>query len=297
MQQHISTYRMAALCDALQVSPSGFYAWRKRPINEARLALNHAISACHAQHKARVGAPSIHADIEVQGFAVSERTVGRIMQRAGLRAKYSRKFKHTTDSNHPYGASPHLLNRDFSATRPNQVWVGDITYIHTDEGWLYLAVMLDIYSRQVVGWQMSHRIDRHLVCDALQAALVTRGMAKQPLSESSTGLPIGLMVHSDQGVQYASKDYRDMIQAYRLTQSMSRRANCWDNAVAESFFATLKKQAVHGERFLTRRAAQQHIFEYIECYYNRVRRHSTNGWVSPVNFEAAYYQRIEGMTV
>jgi putative transposase len=143
------------------------------------------------------------------------------------------------------------------------------------KGWLYLAVMLDLYSRQVVGWQMSKRIDRHLVCDALQAALVTRGIAKQLLSD----MPIGLMVHSDQGVQYASKDYRDMIQDYRLTQSMSRRANCWEfalsrhlhavqgshNAVAESFFATLKKQAIHGEHFLTRQAAQQHIFEYIEC--------------------------------
>ena len=167
---------------------------------------------------------------------------------------------------------------------------GDITYIRTDEGWLYLAVVLDIYSRQVVGWQMSRRIDRHLLCDALQAALVTRGIAKQPLSE----MPIGLMVHSDQGVQYASGDYRDMIQDYHLTQSMSRRGNRWDNAVAESFFAPLKKQAIDGERFLTREAAKQQIFEYIECDYNRVPRHSTNGWVSPVDFEAAYYKSIEG---
>ena len=156
-----------------------------------------------------------------------------------------------------------------------------------------MAVMLDLYSRQVVGWQMSKRIDRHLVCDALQAVLVTRGIAKQPLSE----MPIGLMVHSDQGVQYASGDYRDMIQDYHLTQSMSRRGNCWDNAVAESFFVTLKKQAIYGERFLTREAAKQQIFEYIECDYNRVRRHSTNGWVSPVDFEAAYYKSIEGMRV
>ena len=293
MQQHINTYRIAALCDALHVSRSGFHAWCNRLTNQAKLALSQAITACHIRHKTRVGAPSIHADLQAQGQGVSVRTVARIMQRLGLRAKYSRKFKHTTDSNHQYGASSNLLNRDFNATRPNQVWVGDITYIRTNEGWLYLAVMLDIYSRQVVGWQMSNRIDRHLVCDALQAALVTRGIVKQPLSE----MPIGLMVHSDQGVQYASNDYRHMIGDYGLTQSMSRRGNCWDNAVAESFFATLKKQAIHGERFITRQAAQQHIFEYIECYYNRVRRHSTNGWVSPVDFEAAYYKSIEGMIV
>ena len=144
--------------------------------------------------------------------------------------------------------------------------MGDITYIRTDEGWLYLAVLLGLYSRQVVGWQMSKRIDRQLVCDTLQAAILMRGK------------PEGVMGYSDQGVQYASKDYRSLIMQYQLTQSMSRRGNCWDNAAAESFFTTLKKQAVYGERFLTRQEAQQTIFEYIECYYNRVNRHSTNGW-------------------
>lgn len=301
MQQHLHTYRMKALCDALSVRRSGYYAWVNRPVNQTRLQLRSAIAACHVSHQARAGAPSIHADLQAAGMIISVRTVARILCSLGLRAKYSRKFKRTTDSNHQYGASSNLVNRNFTATAPNQVWVGDITYIRTDEGWLYLAVMLDIYSRQVVGWQMSNRIDRHLVCDALQAALVTRGIAKQPLNAMPIGLPaslpIGLMVHSDQGVQYVSNDYRDVIKDYGLTQSMSRRGNCWDNAVAESFFATLKKQAIYGERFLTREAAKQHIFGYIECYYNRVRRHSTNGWVSPVNFEAAYYKSIEGMGV
>ena len=289
MQQHIDQYRSAALCEVLQVSRSGYHAWRNRPIKADALRLSNAIAACHTSHKARAGAPYIAADMQAQGFCVSVRSVGRILQSLGLRAKGSRKFKRTTDSNRQYLASPNLLNRHFKVSAPNQVWVGDITYIRTDEGWLYLAVMLDLYSRQVVGWQMSKRIDRHLVCDALQAALVTRGISKGQLND--------LMVHSDQGVQYASGDYRHMIKEYGLTQSMSRRGNCWDNAVAESFFATLKKQAVHGERFLTRQAAQQAIFEYIECYYNRVRRHSTNGWVSPVDFEAAYYKSIEEMTV
>jgi len=289
MQQHLTQYQPAALCEALAISRSGYHAWCKRPVNAARQTLTNAVAACHSRHKARAGAPSIAADVQAQGVAVSERTVGRIMQSLGLRAKGSRKFKCTTDSNHQYGASPNLLNRQFQVSQPNQVWVGDITYIRTDEGWLYLAVMLDIYSRQVVGWQMSHRIDRHLVCDALQAALLTRGICKSKQNQ--------LMVHSDQGVQYASGDYRDLIEDYHLQQSMSRRGNCWDNAVAESFFATLKKQAIHGERFLTRQAAQQCVFEYIECYYNRVRRHSTIGWVSPVDFEVAYYKSIEGMAV
>lgn len=181
MQKHISIYSMTAWCEALHVSRSSYHAWCKDPINEARLGLNHAINACHVSHKARAGALGIAADVQAQGFAVRERTVGRIMQTLRLRAKGSRKFKRTTDSNHKYGASSNLLNRQFEVTRPNQVWVGDITYIRTDEGWLYLAVMLDLFSRQVVDWQMSSRIDRHLVCDALKAALVTRGMVKQPL--------------------------------------------------------------------------------------------------------------------
>ena len=285
MQQHITQYRMKSLCEALSVSRSGYRAWLHRPANPYKEAFKETVSVSYRTHKGRAGAPSINAEIKAKGFNVSVRTVGRIMQRVGLRARGCRKFKRTTDSNHKYAASPNLLDRQFTVARPNQVWVGDITYIRTDEGWLYLAVLLDLYSRQVVGWQMSTRIDRQLVCDALQAAILTRGK------------PEGVMVHSDQGVQYVSKDYRALITQYQLTQSMSRRGNCWDNAVAESFFATLKKQAVYGERFLTRQEAQQTIFEYIECYYNRVRRHSTNNWLSPVDYEAAYYNNIEGMPV
>jgi transposase InsO family protein len=285
MQQHITQYRMKSLCEALSVSRSGYRAWLHRPANPYKEAFKETVSVSYRAHKGRAGAPSITAEIKAKGFNVSVRTVGRIMQRLGLRARGCRKFKRTTDSNHKYAASPNLLDRQFTVARPNQVWVGDITYIRTDEGWLYLAVLLDLYSRQVVGWQISTRIDRQLVCDALQAAILTRGK------------PEGVMVHSDQGVQYVSKDYRALITQYQLTQSMSRRGNCWDNAVAESFFATLKKQAVYGERFLTRQEAQQHIFEYIECYYNRVRRHSTNNWLSPVDYETAYYNNIEGASV
>lgn len=285
MQQHIAQYRIKALCEALAVSRSGYRSWLCRPVNQYKLAFKEAVNTCYLTHKARAGAPSITAEIKAKGFNVSVRTVGRMMRTLGLRARGCRKFKCTTDSNHKYGASPNLLDRQFKVTRPNQVWVGDITYIRTDEGWLYLAVLLDLYSRQVVGWQMSTRIDHQLVCDALQAAILTRGK------------PEGVMVHSDQGVQYASKDYRSLITQYQLRQSMSRRGNCWDNAVAESFFATLKKQAVYGERFLTSDEAQHSIFEYIECYYNRIRRHSNNGWLSPVDYEAEYYNSIEGKPV
>jgi len=285
MLQHIAQYRMKALWEALAVSRSGYRSWLCRPVNQCKLAFKEAVNTCYLAHKARAGAPSMTAEIKAKGFNMSVRSVGRMMRTLGLRARGCRKFKCTTDSNHTYGASPSLLDRQFKVTRPNQVWVGDITYIHTDEGCLYLAVFLDLYSRQVVGWQMSARIDRQLVCDALQAAILTRGK------------PEGVMVHADQGVQYPSKDYRSLITQYQLTQSMSPRANGWDNAVAESFFATLKKQADYGEGFLTRHEAQQVIFEYIECYYNRIRRHSNNGWLSPVDYEAEYYNSIEGMSV
>ena len=283
MKAHLNQYRMAALCQALSVSRSGYYAWLVRPQRHTRLT--EAIGDCYKVHKARVGAPSVHAELAGSGFDACVRTVGRHMQRLGLRAKGAKKFKRTTDSNHSQAVSPNLLERQFKVAAPNQVWVGDITYIRTSEGWLYLATVIDLYSRAVVGWQMSQRINGKLVCDALQAALITRGKPK------------GVMVHTDQGSQYASNAYRKILTDSGLVQSMSRRGNCWDNAVAESFFATLKKQAIHGEHFTTREQAKQAIFEYIETYYNRIRRHSTVGWLSPLNFESLYYQSLEDSTV
>lgn len=283
MKEHLDQYRMSALCQALSVSPSGYYAWAKRPCRHDKL--RQAIVACHKMHKARVGAPSIHADLVQAGYTQCVRTIGRHMRCLGLKAKGSRKFKRTTDSQHSKLVCANLLNQQFEVTAPNQAWVSDITYIHTLQGWLYLAVVIDLYSRAVVGWQMSERIDAALVCDALQAALLVRDRPK------------GVMIHSDQGVQYASNSYRKMIAEHQMTQSMSRRGNCWDNAVAESFFSTLKKQAVHGERFGTRLQAKQVIFEYIEGYYNRIRRHSTIGWLSPMNYESLYYQALGGANV
>ena len=283
MASYLDQYSMPALCQALCVGRSGFYAWRKR--EHGAKAIDVAVSNVYIAQRCKVGAPSVAAGVAANGFKVSESTVGRSMKRQGLRARMSRKFRHTTDSKHSYKVSPNLLDRQFKVAMPNQVWVGDITYLRVREGWLYLAVMIDLFSRQVVGWQMSDRINQELVNDALDAALTTRGK------------PNGVMIHSDQGVQYCAKSFRKIIADNHLTQSMSRKANCWDNAVAESFFASLKKQSVYGYSLKTRDAIRSHIFEYIEIYYNRVRRHSTNGWLSPVDFERLHHKTIEEQAV
>ena len=196
------------------------------------------------------------------------------MRRQGLRAKAAKKFKATTNSKHNLPVAPNLLNQDFTATAPNQKYVGDITYLWTDEGWLYLAIVIDLYSRLVVGWAMSKRMTAQLACDALQMALWRRRM------------PTGVIVHSDRGSQYCSGAYQALIRKHGLLCSMSAKGNCYDNACAESFFHSLKVEAIHGERFATREEMRKTVFEYIEVDYNRNRRHSANGFISPEAFEA-----------
>lgn len=279
MKEQLGIHNLRALCVAYKVSKSGYYAWQARP--KRSNLLHNRVSQCFAHHGARAGAPCLTKDVNALGLPVSQRTVGRSLARLGLRPRSMRKFRATTNSKHKLPVNQNLLNRQFTLDKPNQVWVGDITYIRTDEGWLYLAIMLDLFSRQIVGWQMSSRIDAQLVKDALQAALVNRGN------------PTGVMIHSDQGVQYCAKSFRRLIERYSLNQSMSRKGNCWDNAVAESFFASLKKQAIYGTRLATRNQARQVVFEYIEHYYNRVRRHSNNGWLTPVEFERLHHQSLE----
>jgi transposase InsO family protein len=283
MHDQLSHHRMKALCQALQLSRSGYYAWHKRKSRTAPLLS--AVSQAFASHQARAGAPSLHHELQVQGFEISERSVGRALAKLGLRAKGTRKFKPAGSKKHHLSTAPNLLGRQFAIDKPNQVWVTDITYIRTSEGWLYLAVMIDLHSRLVVGWQMDTRMEQHLVCDALQAALLVRGKPK------------GVMIHSDQGSQYCSKAFRKLLVKHELTQSMSRRGNCWDNAVAESFFATLKKAVIYGQPLQSREQTRNTVFEFIESYYNRVRRHSNNGWLSPAKFEQAYYQSLEGLVV
>ncbi len=212
MQLHLGLYKMRALCQGLQVSRSGFYAWRKR-VAEPQ-PLNDALAGLHAQHKQRAGAPMLSKDLQEMGFKCSERTVGRRLQKMGLQVHYARKFKATTQSCHKLTPSPNVLQRSFAVNKPNSAWVGDITYIPTKEGWLYLAVFLDLYSRKVVGWQMSERIDQTLVTEALEAALVSRGY------------PSGVIVHSDRGSQYCSAAFRSLLKRHCLTQSMSRKGDC-----------------------------------------------------------------------
>jgi putative transposase len=226
-------------------------------------------------HKSRYGSRRIRKKLIANGWQVSRRRVCKLMKVMQLSCKAKRKFKHTTDSDHHLPVAPNRLDRNFSTDKPDQVYVGDITYIPTREGWLYLAVVIDLFSRKVVGWSMDKRMKAKLVNDAFVMAIKNRQPAK------------GLLSHSDQGSQYASQSHRALLATYGIKQSMSRRGNCWDNAVAESFFHTLKVELMHGECYETREQAMQAIFEYIEVFYNRIRMHSANDYLSPVEYEAA----------
>ena len=282
MKQHDQEFRIRAMSRVLKVSRSGYYDWLKRQSlapslrAQRRQARDEAIKTAFEHSKGRSGSPNITRDLHDAGDRCNRKTVADSMRRQGLRAKAARKFKVTTDSKHDLPVAPNRLGRDFSAEVPNQKWVGDITYLWTDEGWMYLAVIIDLFSRAVIGWSLSHRMTRHLVCDALRMALWRRGFPK------------GVLVHHDRGSQYCSNDYQQLLADHRLICSMSRKGNCWDNAVAESFFHTLKVEAIRDERFHTREQLKQEVFEYIEVDYNRNRRHSAVGYISPMAFEAKY---------
>lgn len=264
------------MCRCLEVSRSGYYAWRVRPesartVEDRRLLVE--IHRFHKKSRHRYGSPRVHADLAAAGDRVGRKRVARLMRAAGLRAKRKRKYLCTTDSRHSLPAAPNLLNRNFSPEKPNQLWAGDITYIPTGEGWLMLATVLDLFSRRVVGWTMDRRLDRTLTLGALSMAIRQRRPGP------------GLIVHSDRGRQYASAEYRALLAKHGLVASMSRLANCWDNAVAESFFATLKAELVNDTPYKTRAEAKSAVFEWIEAYYNRQRRHSTLRYMTPVEYE------------
>ena len=282
--EFITSHRMlwpvAIQCRTLAVSRSGYYAWLRRPVCESARRRDQLISQIQAIHATRYhdvyGAPRLQVELQAQGCLCNRKTVAKCMKEAGIKAATQKKFRVlTTDSNHPHPVAENIVNREFIPAAKNQTWTADITYIPTDEGWLYLAVVEDLYSRKIVGWSMSDRIDSRLVVDALQMAV------HRELPDA------GLVAHSDRGVQYASEHYQTLLKQNDITCSMSRKGNCWDNAPMESFFATLKKELVHRERYQTRRQARQSLFEYIETFYNRVRRHSKLGYLSPVNFEQA----------
>lgn len=262
------------LCRALRVSPSGYYAARSRPPSaraQRQSALVIRIREVHDASRQSYGAPRVHAELAAQGVVCCRNTVAKLMRREQIVPRATRKFKVTTDSRHTKAISPNLIRRRFKAKRPNASWLSDITYIPTREGWLYLAAVMDVYSRAIVGWGMSSSLDGKLATDALQMAITRRGIPE--------------IVHSDRGSTYATWLYRDLIRKYQIRQSMSRKGNCWDNAPMESFFHSLKTDLVMHCDYQTRDEARASLFEYMEVFYNRQRRHSTLNYVAPLAFE------------
>jgi putative transposase len=270
------------MCDALDVSESGYHAWvARRPSRADRRQeeLVAAIEAIHAEVKGRYGSPRMTAELNARGHECSENTVAKLMREHGIRAKAPKRSVRTTDSRHGLPVAANVLARAFDPPGPNAAWSADITYIPTADGWLYLAVVEDLFSRMIVGWAMDATMTSRLVVDALEMAVHGR-------------LPgAGLVAHSDRGSQYASDHYRRVLGRHGIECSMSRVAQCWDNAPVESFFAGLKRELVHDERYATRDEARASIFEYVEVFYNRVRRHSSLGYVSPAEFERTHNQK------
>lgn len=264
------------MCQVFSVSRSGYYKWRSRPesrrsVENRRLDVH--IKAIYMKHKGRSGSPKITEELNDNGFSVSKNRVARRMKAAGLRSIVRRKFRVTTDSKHSFPIAENLLQRDFTASAPNTVWVSDITYIATERGWLYLTVFLDLFSRMVVGWALSSSLSSQMALTALHRAIRSRRPGA------------GLIIHSDRGIQYACHDFRKLLNKHGFVQSMSRKGDCWDNAVAESLFSIIKSELIHHERFKGPQDALATIFEYIEIYYNRKRKHSTLGYQTPDQFE------------
>ena len=278
-------YPIRLMCRCLAVSRSGYYAWRKRPPSarakrDARLRVE--IAASHTASRRTYGSPRILRDLREEGHCVSRKRVARLMHELGLAGRRKRRFRATTDSRHRFPVAPNVLMRDFDVETPNTAWVTDITYVATLEGWLYLAVILDLFSRRVVGYAMSEQIDRTLVLEALREALMRRPGARD------------LVHHSDRGSQYASHDYRDALDQAGITCSMSRRGNCWDNAVAESFFGTLKTELLYELPLQTNEATRSVVVDYIEAFYNVRRRHSSLDYQSPVEYELKKGRELRG---
>lgn len=271
-------FSIGVVCEVLEVSRSGYYARLRRPQSnqsKRREELAQKIQAVHQENRSVYGSPRVCEALLIQGERVCENTVADIMKEREIRAKQKKKFVPvTTDSRHHQPVAQNILNREFTAEMPNQKWVVDITYIPTDEGWLYLAGVMDLFSRRIVGWSMADHMQTELVSDALQMAIARRCPDE------------GLLHHSDRGVQYASDDYLHLLQSHKIEASMSGKGNCWDNAAMESFWSTLKTEEVYQNIYATREQARASIFEYIEIFYNRKRLHSSLGYKSPEAFEA-----------
>jgi transposase InsO family protein len=278
IRDHQAEFPVEVLCDVLGVSRSGYYAWRQRPPSPAtvrRGRLVEQIREAHQESRSTYGSPRVHRELEARGVACCENTVAKLMRANDIRSKARRRFvARTTDSRHDRPVAEDLLAREFYPERPDAVWAADITYIPTAEGWLYLAAVIDLCSRRVVGWATADHLRAELPLEALRMALTHR----RPTGE--------LLHHSDRGVQYASDAYQALLAEHGIEPSMSRTGNCWDNAVVESFFSTLKRELTHHESYADHEEARRSLFEYIEVFYNRRRRHSTLGYRSPAEFEA-----------
>jgi putative transposase len=279
IKEQMGEFPVAAMCRVLGVARSAFNAWRSNPKRKRDVFREErAIKIDQVQREARglYGSPRVTAELRARGTPVSENTVARCMKARGIRAKTARRFvPRTTDSDHAHAVADNRLDRMFNAPAPNRKWVCDITCIPTDQGWLYLAGVMDLFSRGIVGWSMDTRMPTELVGDALEMALQKR----RP--------PAGLLHHSDRGVQYASAEYQKLLSVHGIQASMSRRGDCYDNAAMESFWSTLKRELVNHQRYASPAEARASIFEYIEVFYNRIRRHSSLGYVSPESFEAS----------
>ena len=284
VERHRSEFPVVLMCRVLGVARSGYYAWRKRePSARARSneRLRLEVRAIHRATRERYGSPRVHAELRARGERVSRKRVARLMRQDGLRGRKRRRFRTTTNSRHANPVAPNVLERRFSVEEiagPDRVWAADITYVPTREGWLYLAVVLDLASRLVVGWSMGETLESTLAVRALEMALHGR----QPGE--------GLLHHSDRGVQYASYEYRALLEGREVVASMSRKGNCWDNAVAESFFATVEIELLQGADWHTRNQARRAIFEFIEVWYNRQRRHSSLGYLTPAEFDKRLWE-------
>lgn len=269
-------YPLSALCSALTVSIGGYRSWKRggKPdrtrLSDAQLVA--LMQAIHAELKGAYGSPRMILELRSRGFPAGKERVERLMRENGIRARHKRRYKATTDSRHALPIAPNVLERNFTPTAPNQVWSADMTYVWTDAGWLYLAIVLDLFNREVVGWSIKPRMTADIVVDALTMAWFRRKPAP------------GVIHHSDRGSQYASEVFQKKLTEFGMTCSMSRKGNCWDNAPTESFFNSLKNERVHGTRYATHDAARADLFDYIERFYNRSRRHSTLGYRSPIQF-------------
>ncbi|ELA4476666.1 IS3 family transposase [Salmonella enterica] len=278
IENHQAEFNIKAMCRVLQIARSGWYVWhqRRHQINQRqrfRLVCDNVVREAFSDAKQRYGAPRLTDELRTQGYQFNVKTVAASLRRQGLRAKASRRFRPVSYRKHGLPVSENLLKQDFYTSGPNQKWVGDITYLRTGEGWLYLAVVIDLWSRSVIGWSMSSRMTAQLACDALQMALWRRKC------------PENVIVHTDRGGQYCSTDYQSLLKRHNLRGSMSARGCCYDNACAESFFHTLRVECIHGEDFVSREIMRTAVFNYSECDYNRWRRHSACGGLSPEQFE------------